>query len=58
MFGFRRKKRPPEPHPPRRRRQPRRRHSPMIYVLALIGVAAVLFVLARFLIIPLLVLIS
>lgn len=53
---FRRKKPafPPERGP---RRRDRRRRNPWLYFFALIGMAAVLFLLIRFLIVPLLVVI-
>ena len=48
---------PPEGHRPRRTAR-RGRRGLLLYVFALIGVAAVLFLLIRFLIIPLLVLVA
>ena len=64
---FRRKKaaHPPEQpphempeHPGWKRRSPRPGHSLSLYIFAIIGVAAVCFLLIRYLIIPLLVIIA
>ena len=51
---FRRRRNPPPPD----RRRPPRRHGRMLYLLAGIGLVAVLFLLVRYLIIPLLVMIG
>ena len=59
---FRRNRRNPKPVPPehgrpgRRRRERRRPRSLWIYLLAFIGLAAILFLVIKYLIIPLLVL--
>ena len=56
---FREKRRPPRPGPERADRGPRsRRRRPGIYVLAAIGALTVAFLLIRYLIIPLLVMIG